>query len=455
MKLMVKGVYRVALICKKEKLKDIAKKLIKEEVYEPKKVEKEYGGPYVDSSLIKGIGYENHIREALQKIGRKVNIAFKFDEMESIIIEVVEKIERLKKEGWKGKIDDVEMAKIWASLEYIEYLKLVKKVMDKDEKLDSFVLLEGWSDARGIEVLRGMLGKDIQVFEHIEDSRAPTKVENGNYWSVFDPLIELYPPFKYGTINISPIIGLSFLFIFGMMFANIVDGTIVFLITSVLFTRKKDKMYALGALMGLSSVAFGLVFEGCTLCGIQPFYPVFEEPIKFLVLVMGFAFIHQIIGNILGIANNLAIGERKDAAFRAMSVLIYVIAVGYVLGSEALMVGSGILALLLLLYSGLEKATEMPHILSHFISYARIFAIGISHYTIVSVVGGLLQTFLGNGVVFIGSLLFAHFIVIFIEGIIAFVHTLRLCILEFGTKAVVSGDASFTPIRFNKKHIEW
>ena len=155
------------------------------------------------------------------------------------------------------------------------------------------------------------------LFEYVEGDDGPTLLKNRWPISLFEYVSKLYPPFKYGWVDITPIIAITFPIIFGLMFASVFDGLILLMIAAFWYWRSKGETPQLLAILALSAMLFGFIFGESSFLGTAPIIDVYSNPILLIEISIGVGFIHLTIGHVLGIVNCLSEKNRREAIAHA------------------------------------------------------------------------------------------------------------------------------------------
>ncbi|MHC1595025.1 MAG: V-type ATP synthase subunit I [Methanotrichaceae archaeon] len=168
--------------------------------------------------------------------------------------------------------------------------------------------------------------------------------------------------------------------------------------------------------------------------------------------------LHTGVGSILGIKNALAYGDKRDAYFEKLPVIIFQVflglfVLGFALKSQLMLVGSVVIMLFAIIMAakgpeGVLGVTHAPFYVSNIISYLRLLAIGLASVGVAFAANKLafyvLMPMLSGGahaefttfaiVVGVGVLILVHFINLLLGILSPFMHPLRLHYVEMFTK---------------------
>jgi V/A-type H+-transporting ATPase subunit I len=321
----------------------------------------------------------------------------------------------------------------------------------------------------------------------------PTKIQNHFFIKPFETITKLYGVPHYDEVDPTPFIAVTFPLLFGLMFGDAGHGLILLvlgLIAMKLFKKNEGIRNFSGILAacGVGAIFAGLLFG--EFFGKHIFAPLWFDPFED---VTGFLIFSLIVGTIqimsgfaLELINFVLKGEIIDAVATALPKMLfyaggfYLIAV-YQLSFNRWLEGPILLPLIPFIFliagkpviikilkalghrtktagmheSLLERVFEsgdlVTRLLSNTMSYARILALLMAHWAL------LLVTYTISGMVFqmptLGTILASIIIVggnIFViafEGLIVFIHTLRLHFYEWFSKFYLGTGVVFDPFK--------
>jgi V/A-type H+/Na+-transporting ATPase subunit I len=379
-------------------------------------------------------------------------------------------------------------------IEITDYKKAVENTLkEADEKI---MLLEGWAPEHREEELGAFLEKNNTLFvaeKPEKEEKAPILLKNQKFARKFEVLGELYSLPKYEELDLVPFFAPFYMLFFGFCLGDVGYGFLLaFGALAAKRKVKKELKQVMGLVfyLGLSTILFGLI--GGTFFGI-PLYetdlPVYRDlavmfkdkdtdinDILFkLSLVMGgiqiiFGLIIKIFNETRQFGISYAMGTIGWVTLLLGSVIIYL--VGHFAKipmnelKPAFYVLIGISGVLILLLNNLKRNVFMnvgvglwdvynmaTGILGDMLSYIRLFALGISSAIMGFVFNSLAVSMSGSipvlSIVFmIIILIIGHAINIFMSGLGAFVHPMRLTFVEFYKNAGFSGGGKkYNPFR--------
>lgn len=157
----------------------------------------------------------------------------------------------------------VKLSKVFTRLKFLsdtfEYRKMVASINGKFylmgfiPKIEEKEFMDLFEEIPSVSVLLKPPDVDTQV-------PPPTKLKNGFFAKPFTMLVEMYGLPSYNDINPTAYFAISYTLLFGLMFGDLGQGLVLFLLG--LFITKKAKNSAGGILsrIGLSSMLFGFMY---------------------------------------------------------------------------------------------------------------------------------------------------------------------------------------------------
>ena len=109
---------------------------------------------------------------------------------------------------------------------------------------------------------KGIENLEIEVRPALSDSRLtpPTKLKNNWLVRPFEMFVEMYGVPKYGELDPTPFVALTYTILFGMMFGDLGQGLVLALVGYYFYKKKGMKLGAVGVRIGLSSAIFGTIY---------------------------------------------------------------------------------------------------------------------------------------------------------------------------------------------------
>ncbi|OYT27664.1 MAG: hypothetical protein B6U97_00690 [Candidatus Altiarchaeales archaeon ex4484_96] len=394
-------------------------------------------------------------------------------------------------------------------------LVLIEKNIDDAENLlgktKRVYVLQGWVPERSIQDILRRIRKitDENVFIRVEnpkeDDRVPTFLDNPSVFKPFEVITSTFGLPSYNELDPTPVLALTFPFIYGLMFGDVGHGFMVGLIGLILFSMASKGTRDLGFVLtvsGLSAMVFGVLYgDFFGLHGI--IHPVWTSPLEapttLLLFIFGVGMVHIGLGLFMDVVKLLAKGELLHALFEPITKLwLYYGTVAFGLmsfqsyGMDVISwVGNMaflpliVLPLVVLAFSGV--LVHLPRIdvskigaqlaeggfeafdtvlifLSNTLSYGRMFALLLVHAGLFVALFSVVGTFTGinhhnlvlgemvsvEGIIWFVFIFIGTFLIIGLEGLIVFLHTLRLHYYEWFTKFFDAEGNKYQPFTIKR-----
>lgn len=384
---------------------------------------------------------------------------------------------RLKLEKELEKIYESEKDNLVALIEELEIARERATVLQKIKASSKFVVLEAWVLGESLESYKKLMKKSSNVYMEIDErSDAPTKLDNPDVIKPFESLTKLYSLPKYGRLDPTPILALTFTFFFGFMLTDFAYGLILLGIAFLFLKARNKDLKPTGLILayfGFSSMTLGILFGsyfGDIFQRIGVPLPVPIDPMRQVMVALTIALaigaVHLTIGLLFGFIENLRRGLINDALAK-QGVWLFFLG-GLVMFATGMQVPALIAFTLSvsmhILYS-FEREGPIFAVLSTFdfssfigdlFSYARLMALAVGTAGIALAVNFMtllsmeMIPYIG---VPLGIVIFVlgHLFNIAMNGLGSFIHTTRLHFLEFFTKFYEGGGKAYTPFQSIRK----
>jgi V/A-type H+-transporting ATPase subunit I len=381
-------------------------------------------------------------------------------------------------------------------------------VLEKACEAKYVTLMEGWVPRSNIQSITSTLNEnlgpvwmDVREPEGVEEP--PTKLQNPSWLRPFEIIVSLFSLPKYGDWDPTPIIAYSFAFFFGLMLNDVVYAMGLILLAKFLLPRLVDDPASEEVrlfrnvlyISGLISLIFGLAsgtylgdflkrYFGVKLEVIALSVWVEEDllkPISFIVLSLLIGLIHVNTAHCLALIRGIRAGNMGlivskiglflleifgipflfrnllHIQFLRLSPEVYSVFIYPILGGLACMITGGFLQMGVL--GGIFGIFDLPGFLGDVMSYARLAGVGLATFYLASsfnfladwvssTLPNLIPGFLGSTlalIVAVGMLTILHIFNILLSSLAAFIHSLRLCFVEFLLKFYEGGGRKYTP----------
>jgi len=369
-------------------------------------------------------------------------------------------------------------------------------------------LIEGWiPEAVAEDTISAIKDKVDYVFidtkEPQEIEEPPTKFRNFRALRPFQVVIKLFGVPQYREWDPTPIISYSFPFFFGLMMNDVAYSAILLLFANRGLRKFVDdpetEGFKLFQRMLYISGGAGLVFGLLTGSYFGNFLQLFHieslalsgwiqsllgDPIKFIILSIFIGLIHVNIAHVLTLIKGAKAGSKGTVVSKIGLFLLEIGAIPWIvhkllhvdipiLSEQAypilLYVAAGGLILIVVSYlrmngillGGIFSLSEVTGILGDVMSYCRLAGVGLATYYL-AYAFNLMSTILpdlmpaaiqvvAGPVLAVIILLVGHIINAALSGISCFVHSLRLCFVEFLLKFYEGSGREYSPFRLKTR----
>jgi V/A-type H+-transporting ATPase subunit I len=471
-------------------------------------VEKISGGEHTRDTVYFVIVYHRDATEQVQQIERDFRL-------EPVSLNAVDKTPVQLMDEYAGEIDELkrsreelvaksrETAKCLKALKfYTDYLQTeLEKQLAKEKFFftEKVFVINGWAKKRDLPQLKQVVERyEVEVGE---DEVPPVAYRNNPIVSPFEIIVNLYSPPHHKEVDPTPILMPFYAVFFGVCLTDAGYGLIIALIALVGMILIKQKTpfrkfltmffilgiatFIIGSLIGS---VFGIDFNALPekwawLREVRYRVMLFDsgkDILKFFGLSLGLGVLHLIVGYLIKIYMLVRDGEWAEAVCDHLPWVILLLApVPKMLSSfmpeHAKMLNIifyvllGLWAGILLFFSersswnpikrigkGLFTLYGVSGVLSDVLSYSRLLALGLATGVIAGVMNTLAIMVKDMPIVgivgFFVVLLVGHMFNLFISGLSAFVHSIRLQFMEFFTKFYTGGGELITEFSEKRKY---
>ncbi|MCD6530645.1 V-type ATP synthase subunit I [Candidatus Bathyarchaeota archaeon] len=389
--------------------------------------------------------------------------------------------------------------RILALKETAQNILTMLKVKQSSLETEQLMVIRGYVPEKELKKLKCEMYEKLEKRVLIIEKRLtpsedpPTLIRNPSFIKPFETITKLYGTPHYDELDPTPLIAVTFPLIFGLMFGDLGHGLILLVIGAVLgLLVKRDEglrnfAWILAA-CGIGAIFAGLLFGEFFGKHIFPplWFSPFEDVTKFLILSIFIGIVQILSGFILDFINFILKGEIIDAVATSLPKMLFYLGsiyliVNYWLDFGAWLKGPILFPLVPFISLILGKPIivkilkalnrPMPHseenssflgrlfesgdlvtrLLSNTMSYARILALLMAHwalllvtYTIADMVASMPALGIAlSYLIIVGGNIF----VVGFEGLIVFIHTLRLHFYEWFSKFYQGTGIEFSPFR--------
>ena len=370
-------------------------------------------------------------------------------------------------------------------------------------------LLTGWVREDMTEKVRREIEKITDVYylgfeDPSEGDAVPTVLKNSRLITPYEAVTNLYSLPAYGTIDGTPLMAPFYFIFFGMMLSDTVYGAVLALgaWAFLKYIKPRGMMENLAKVLlmgGISTIFMGLLFGTCAGVSwpvifrgtaLENTFPIIDssaDPIAMLALCAAMGIIQMFYAVFIAAYSCIKHGDWAGAIVDNLSWVFIItglllmaapsLGLPAALGTAGKWMAIGFAAVVLLfagrskknvagrLMSGAGKLYDVTSWLGDVLSYARIFALGLS----TGVIGLVLNTlcwdmlfasFKGNPVLMVVGFIIVtvlsvalHAFMMAISTLGCFVHSARLQYVEFFGKFYEAGGKAFKPLRYETKYV--
>lgn len=358
----------------------------------------------------------------------------------------------------------------------------------QSEVEDHVRLIEGWVPQPKMAGLNAELDRRSILYvasRPTDDDKVPVQLKNNRFARVFESIGDLYELPNHKELDLVPFFAPFYMLFFGFSLGDAGYGLII-LLAAIFMKYKVPKMRSILTLaqwLGLVTVVFGALtgtFFGIDLIEADiawldkwKAYMIDTDKLFNLALILGM--IHILFGMVLKVVN-VSITKGFAYSYATIGWLLLIVGSGLAYGLRELgavsesvgtyvqngvLIASGSLILLfndprrsivMNFLSGLWDVYGMvTGLVGDLLSYIRLFALGVSSAILGFVFNELAMSMRPDNVIFgplvmIIILLVGHGMTLFMAGLGAFVHPIRLTFVEFYKNAGFTGGGKrYTP----------
>jgi V/A-type H+-transporting ATPase subunit I len=377
-------------------------------------------------------------------------------------------------------------------------------VLAKASEAKYVTLVEGWIPEAGAEnTISKIKDKVNYVFIDIkkpqELEEPPTKFRNLRPFRPFQVVVKLFGVPGYKEWDPTPVISYSFPFFFGLMMNDVAYSALFLLFAnrglSMFVDDPESEGFKLFQRMLYVSGGAGLVFGLLTgsyfgnfveLFGIESpalskwIQTLLGNPIQFIILSILIGLIHVNIAHVLTLIKGARAGSKGTVISKLGLFLLEIGAIPwivhnllhanipiipeqaypillYIAGAGLVVIIASYLRMNGILLGGIFSLSEVTGILGDVMSYCRLAGVGLATYYLAyafNLMARILPDLIPGAIGVIAGpllkviiLLAGHLINAALSGISCFVHSLRLCFVEFLLKFYEGGGREYSPFR--------
>jgi len=428
------------------------------------------------------------------------------EESESKIYSITEELATLAKEIEGKTRENLQSLILFREALSAENERL--SALEKACEAKYVTLIEGWIPENMAEDTISQLKENtahvfIDIRKPEETEEPPTNQRNLKAFKPFQVIVNLFGTPKYREWDPTPVVSYSFAFFFGLMLGDVVYSVCLVLLAKFALPKLVDdtesegfKLFqrllyissgvalVIGLLAGNYLGDFCAAFLGIENLALAPAFQSFLlDAMIFMALAIVIGLIHVNIGHVIAIIGGI---KERNKGLITSKIGLFILEIAGVpwvlnflsmgtlpLGEQGytilfyfmLLGGALIIAASIMQYRGLGIILwlfDITGLLGDIMSYCRLAGVGLATYYLAAVfnmIAGLAMDMMpaNTGGLITGILLattillFGHIFNLLLSTISCFVHSLRLCFVEFLLKFYDGGGSEYSPFRLRKR----
>ncbi len=383
-------------------------------------------------------------------------------------------------------------------------------VLEKASEANYITMVEGWIPKGNVEETVSQLKEKVE-FVHVdtrdpeEAEEPPTRLRNAAGVKPFEVIVNLFGTPKYREWDPTPITAYSFAVFFGLMLCDVAYAIGIILAARFLIRKFVDDPYTEGYrlfqrvlyISGGVALVLGLLTGSYLgdiyhlLFGVEtaaffvaPVRDILTDPISFITLSIVLGLVHVNTAHMMGLIGG---AKRRDKGVVINKIALFTLQVcgipiilswlfNIVLPVppvlyDFFLYGVGVSVVAIVVSSIMKQRGlgaifwifDLTGLLGDVMSYARLAGVGLATLYLASSFNMLAQLFSGmipgvigviiGAIIAIGVLILGHLINLALSGIGCFVHSLRLCFVEFLSKFYEGGGGEYSPFRLKTRPV--
>ncbi|MDD5173310.1 MAG: V-type ATPase 116kDa subunit family protein [Candidatus Omnitrophica bacterium] len=319
---------------------------------------------------------------------------------------------------------------------------------------------------------------------NIPKDEIPVKLRNTRIFRPFELLIDAYGIPRYGTIDPTIFVAISFLIMFGAMFGDLGHGLVLSAVSLFLWKSKKENVKQAGTLIfycGISSELFGILygsffgyeFPSLWIKPMHSIIEIFKISILFgIVMITGGIFLNVVnafkdrdyikaffdkSGLIAGVIywTGIALVSKmlvSRTAFQPVYVIIFLACAGLLFLKplvELIVKKKREPVFTAFMESTIDILEIVMGYLANTVSFIRIAAFALAHTGLFLSIFELSRIMKGVGgtAASLIIIVFGNILIILLEGLVVSIQSLRLNYYEFFSKFFMSGKRFYKPLK--------
>lgn len=374
-------------------------------------------------------------------------------------------------------------------------------------KTNSVSVIEGWVPKKNASELVNAIERSaeghsaVKIMNPEDGEVVPTYLDNLKFLKPFEVITETFGIPAYKELDPTPFLAFTFPLFFGMMFGDAGQGIILILLGLAIayLARKSKSVKSLGiivAVCGIFATFFGFMYGDLFGVGPEEQEIVFgkiilgriwinpmNNPMDFLSIALYVGIIHVGIGLVMKFINKISERKIREALLEPLPklwfyygsvavVIIYGLNIKEWISNIYVLLVASFIPLTIILFTEIIK--HLPHVslnkipvllseggfevfdtlilfLSNTISYSRIFALALVHAGLFMALFAIAEMFMEipsvGIVVYIIAIALGTIVIMALEGLIVFLHSLRLHYYEWFSKFFSASGVKYQPFK--------
>lgn len=212
-------------------------------------------------SIFAGL-YFNRVR-LQREAGTPSEMILRLSEEEKLLIEAKEKLDRQIADYWSSR--EEKCSALYNYLKQCGEAFDLRRYAATDRQGKNFTFV-GWIPANTEKKFKKRIADvkkvSYELSEPSEDQHGvpPVKLRNKRIFSPFEMFVSMYGLPSYGGVDITPFVAITYSLIFGVMFADLGQGLLLFLGAFILYKKRDLGLAKIMVPCGFCSACFGALF---------------------------------------------------------------------------------------------------------------------------------------------------------------------------------------------------
>ncbi len=388
---------------------------------------------------------------------------------------------------------------VYALREIVVLERARREVHSNFGRTDSTYVVEGWVPQPHEHELKSIvkeISNELIIYrtsDPLEKDKVPCHLKTPWWAESYKMLLGLFSLPKYGEVNPTIPMGISFIIFFGLMLGDAGYGLVILLLSLFAFLKLGKRstfiksIAFLGVCLGLTTTVVGFLLNSFFGDFIPRFFygdptlPIYtwqvggitlpldslKDPLLILTIALICGLIHLNLGIILGVIQKFKNKQYKEMVIDHVNWFILQIGgglligrfiLGWVYGDSVFYLAAALTAvglIVLMVGNGPIGFFDITGYVGDWLSYARLLALGLATagmalaFNVVAQLFGEMIPVVGI-IIMILLLIFAHLVNLALQALGAGVHSLRLQYVEMFNRFYGGGGTEFRPFEIKR-----